>query len=407
MENSTADVTISHSAGEGTLLTGDPRPHQQLVKDAGFRWSGRQRFWYVPNSRDRLPWTDRINGLADRLRAAGLTVAVEIDLAHRSTAEAEADRAERIEDRQEALEAKSEKLAGERDRRWEASRQISEVIPFGQPILIGHHSERRHRRDLERMRTNDAKGMEAHKASEEAARKARASESNQRHRESPGTTLRRIEKKEAEVRDIDRKLAGRPCPTSGRNLKADAEPRQTMHCPYCGQDVEMVDGRQIPVHYAAHDGPASGEWKERLDAVRARLVDEIAYWRAHLATLEEGGVKLWGPDDFKPGDLVQGWMGWAKVIRVNKKTLTVPSGYSWTLKLPYSEVKGRRDRPDFTKMGAEAFAAGAPRCVPITVLCGERLEGEVGEHLPEAKEWLAGWDAANLAAPVEGVEVAG
>ncbi|WP_132290495.1 DUF3560 domain-containing protein [Kribbella sp. VKM Ac-2568] len=32
-----------------------------------------------------------------------------------------------------------------------ARRQISDHIPLGQPILVGHHSERRHRRDIERM----------------------------------------------------------------------------------------------------------------------------------------------------------------------------------------------------------------------------------------------------------------
>ena len=33
-------------------------------------------------------------------------------------------------------------------------------IPFGQPILVGHHSERRHRRDLERIHNGIARGME-------------------------------------------------------------------------------------------------------------------------------------------------------------------------------------------------------------------------------------------------------
>lgn len=32
------------------------------------------------------------------------------------------------------------------------ARVIYDVIPFGQPILVGHHSEKRHRRDLERAR---------------------------------------------------------------------------------------------------------------------------------------------------------------------------------------------------------------------------------------------------------------
>lgn len=34
-------------------------------------------------------------------------------------------------------------------------------IPLGQPILVGHHSERRHRRDLERLDNHVRKGVEA------------------------------------------------------------------------------------------------------------------------------------------------------------------------------------------------------------------------------------------------------
>lgn len=50
-------------------------------------------------------------------------------------------RRERYEQRAEAAEKRS-------DRRHEAARAQVAGIPFGQPILVGHHSEKRHRRDL-------------------------------------------------------------------------------------------------------------------------------------------------------------------------------------------------------------------------------------------------------------------
>lgn len=40
---------------------------------------------------------------------------------------------------------------------------ISDTIPFGQPILVGHHSEKRHRRDLEKIRSNMDKAVEHHR----------------------------------------------------------------------------------------------------------------------------------------------------------------------------------------------------------------------------------------------------
>lgn len=47
---------------------------------------------------------------------------------------------------------------------------IADMIPFGQPILVGHHSERRHRRDASRI---DALHTKAHEARTEAADLAR------------------------------------------------------------------------------------------------------------------------------------------------------------------------------------------------------------------------------------------
>ena len=57
----------------------------------------------------------------------------------------------------ERRERRAERLrewAGKREAKAEAAysthRQIADVIPVGQPVLVGHHSESRHRRDLER-----------------------------------------------------------------------------------------------------------------------------------------------------------------------------------------------------------------------------------------------------------------
>jgi hypothetical protein len=49
-------------------------------------------------------------------------------------------------------------------------------IPLGQPILVGHHSERRHRKHLERIENRVRKGYEAHKESERLLERAEAAE---------------------------------------------------------------------------------------------------------------------------------------------------------------------------------------------------------------------------------------
>lgn len=60
----------------------------------------------------------------------------------------------------------------ESDRRFDAAHEISKRFEFGQPILIGHHSEGKARRDQERMHGNMDKAVEAHKRAEHHESKA-------------------------------------------------------------------------------------------------------------------------------------------------------------------------------------------------------------------------------------------
>lgn len=53
------------------------------------------------------------------------------------------------------------KSEAESQSRYETAKQIGSFIPMGQPILIGHHSESRHRRDINRIDTNMRKSIEA------------------------------------------------------------------------------------------------------------------------------------------------------------------------------------------------------------------------------------------------------
>ena len=46
---------------------------------------------------------------------------------------------------------------------FDRAREISQGYEFGQPILVGHHSEKRHRRDIARVESAMDKGVEHHK----------------------------------------------------------------------------------------------------------------------------------------------------------------------------------------------------------------------------------------------------
>lgn len=62
--------------------------------------------------------------------------------------------------KEEAYERLAAKHTKESDLRYQAARQTSSMIPFGQPILVGHHSEGRHRADLKRIDNNMRKSVE-------------------------------------------------------------------------------------------------------------------------------------------------------------------------------------------------------------------------------------------------------
>ena len=60
------------------------------------------------------------------------------------------DYAERQEDRKERLEGAADRARSDAERAFASSDRIADAIPLGQPILVGHHSEGHHRRDIAR-----------------------------------------------------------------------------------------------------------------------------------------------------------------------------------------------------------------------------------------------------------------
>lgn len=78
------------------------------------------------------------------------------------------------EARRERLLARADRLRSLADLHFRKADLREEVsgIPFGQPILVGHHSERRHRRAIERADAAMRRSIEASKAAAEAAGRA-------------------------------------------------------------------------------------------------------------------------------------------------------------------------------------------------------------------------------------------
>jgi len=81
---------------------------------------------------------------------------------------------ERQEARRARLEARAENAAGLSSQHFQKARGAVAGIPPGQPILVGHHSEARHRRDLARHDANMRRAIEADKKADDLAARAAA-----------------------------------------------------------------------------------------------------------------------------------------------------------------------------------------------------------------------------------------
>lgn len=75
--------------------------------------------------------------------------------------------------------AKADRLRGwsgkrraKSDASFESARRVADGIPLGQPILVGHHSGRRHRRDLDRIDSGMRNGVEHHQKAVEMSNRA-------------------------------------------------------------------------------------------------------------------------------------------------------------------------------------------------------------------------------------------
>ena len=80
--------------------------------------------------------------------------------------------------RVERMKARVERLSAASASQHAAARAIIDRVPLGQPILVGHHSERAHRRDFARVDSALTKALAFHKEAEVLRSRAERAEEN-------------------------------------------------------------------------------------------------------------------------------------------------------------------------------------------------------------------------------------
>lgn len=105
------------------------------------------------------------------------------------------DYQERKENRIDRLEERATQARAESNTAWKNAREIMDYIPPGQPILVGHHSEAHHRRDLNKIDRNMRKSFEADKKAAYYADRAASAANNKAISSDDPDALDKLEEK--------------------------------------------------------------------------------------------------------------------------------------------------------------------------------------------------------------------
>jgi len=309
------------------------------VKAAGFKWAPRQELFVAPM------WTPQREDLL-------LELCGEID-------DEDTTLTERAEERSERFSEYSEHRADDAHRAREAVSAIADNIPLGQPILVGHHSERHARKDAEKIENGMRRAVKMWETSNYWKSRAAGAIHHAKYKELPAVRARRIKKIEA-----DRRKENKVKQQSEMWLKLwtecgneqDAELQREvalriaggcwLHLPRKEGDKPDFDGaptaydaitNSYPMLYAPR---TIEEIVEHAKAVYPRSIARCERWIEHYehrleyerAMLGESGGTA--ADQTKPEKgggckcLYAFRGGWAYIQRVNKVSVTVHHTYN-------------------------------------------------------------------------------
>lgn len=276
---------------------------------------------------------------------------------------------ERQEERAERFENYSEKRQRDADQAQKAVAAIADNIPLGQPILVGHHSERHARRDAERIENGMRRAVKMWETSKYWEDRAAGAISHAKYKELPGVRMRRIKNIEADKRKMERNRAEaeralrfwrgefnirNKTTNKVRKLEITEANRETI-CRVLGSDsglgylpVIKQEGSGLKDWWHAWDVLRPDEerysicprgtveqCREAAEKVYGRQLERIARWIAHYdnrLTFERAMLAADGgtaSDKVAPevGGAVQSFWaprgGWAYIQKVNKVTVTI------------------------------------------------------------------------------------
>jgi SAM-dependent methyltransferase len=339
------------------------------VKAAGFKWAAKQQLFVAPM------WTpDRADLLTELCGEIG---------------DEDTSLVERAEERAERFEDYGNNRTEDAHRAREQVEQIGQRFELGQPILVGHHSEKRARRDAEKIEAGMRKAVRLWETSQYWTDRAAGAIRHAKYKELPAVRARRIKGIEADKRKREREIAESekflalwqaegltlerakgianydhisrafPLAEFPRNLPA-SQYEGTMSL-WSALDDSIISAEQaraiaIPAHEARIAW--ARRWVEHFD-------NRLAYERAMMQ--ESGGIAA---DRVKPevGGACRCWCspgygkGWSIIQKVNRVSVTLldnwgNGGKDFTRTIPFDKLHAVLSRAEVEAKRAAGLVA--------------------------------------------------
>lgn len=315
------------------------------VKQAGFKWAPRQEVFVAPM------WTP---GREDLL----LDLCGEIGDDDSSLMQRAAERSDRFEEygAKRAMDAKAA---------HQAVSAITEGILLGQPILVGHHSERRARKDAERIERGMERAVRMWETSEYWKRRADAAIRHAEYKEIPAVRHRRIRGLESDKRKQERNRDEAEKQLAAWSKEGITHEQALEIAGYCSLQLPRKEGDKpdFNLNPSAYDALSNNypnlyaprSLEEVIEAAKKQFPRRIAHaqrWIAHYenriayerAMLGEQGGLVAEKHDIKVGGRVLCGGEWLVVLRVNKSAGQITSV---TTNAKYCRVRGIADIKDY------------------------------------------------------------
>lgn len=229
----------------------------ERVKAARFQWAPNQKLFYASWSPGAF---DLLVELCGFVGDEGM-----------SAEDRAAERAERFK----GYEANRTRDA---EQAHKVAGDIASGIPFGQPILVGHHSEKHARRDAKRIDDNMRKAVNNWDTAKYWKARAASAITHRRYLETPSVRARRIKKIESDRRRLVR--------TYTPNKPDEILNQAPFSCPVCGECIcrDHPEAREKVPHVWCGAG-RGGSWTpaSRLEGIKEASRRWLAHYDNRLA----------------------------------------------------------------------------------------------------------------------------